>query len=299
MKKSMAAAVILVMFQASTAPVFAGTGTLADTMFKDADSCDISENYKAAITKYLYLISKLHQSDPSNPKIYRAQARLARIYVLQKHFDEAEPLFDLLTHTDHSKLEVDPEVIIDLDDLSDAYSSLANNLQYGLESLKRSMALRKYINPDHPRLPDSYLAMARYYQKRSNFKESIDWTLKAIALERRCPVAKQGPVVREETFLSTMYLKLNEVDEAHKTVQDALSLVTRCACAKGFIAQLHCNLGRVYSSRGLFDQAEKEYQLSMKNVAPKAPYANEWPAQIMRWRRENEMMRRQAKNNPH
>ena len=63
-------------------PAFAGSNTLADTMFKAADSADINEDYQDASAKYLDLISKIRQSDPGNLKILRAKARLARIYIV-------------------------------------------------------------------------------------------------------------------------------------------------------------------------------------------------------------------------
>ena len=299
MNKPLAKMAIAMVLQTLIAPASAGTHTSADTMFKSADSADVTENFTVAKTKYLDLISKLRQSDPANPMIIRAQTRLARIYIFQRDFDKAEPIFHILMHTAHRKLDLEPELMIDLDDLSEAYENLHDDPRHGLESLEHSLAVRKFINPNHPRVPDSYRSLAEHCVTTSNLKQSIDWISKSIEIEKHYPLKDQSNLVSDQTFLSIVYLAANDVDRAQQTAHVALDTVARCACGKNQLPQLHANLGRIYSRKGLFDQADKEYQLSLQTMPPKDNFAKGWPKYIMRYRQENDSLARKAKAGHH
>jgi tetratricopeptide (TPR) repeat protein len=226
--------------------------------------------------------------------ILRAQTRLARIYVLSKNFDEAEPLFHVLTHIDHNKLTVNPELMIDLDDLSDAYRQLQSNAQYGYEGLKRCVALRKFINPDHPRLREAYDDLSQYCKQRGNTKEAIEWILKAIAQDKTFPLNKQGVLVGDQLLLAEVYLKTDALDKAQQVIQEGMSVQSRCKCGAGFLPQLHLHLARIYIRRGQGDQAGKELQLAEKTIPRECEIRKELTDAILRYRRENDMMRRRT-----
>ncbi len=291
---ALATVALAIILLSGTLPAIADTSAMADSLFKSADSLDIIENYKAASAKYLELITKVRQTDPGNPKILRAQARLAHIYVLTKKFDEAEPPLHVLTHLDRSKLAIDPELMIDLDDLSDAYAQLKTDPHYGYEGLKRCIALRKFVNPNHPRLHDGYADLSLYCKQCGNIKESIEWTLKAIAQEKTFPLHKHGSWVGDDSILADSYIKLNTLDKAQQAVQEGLSVQARCKCGIGFLPQLHVNMARVYMRRGQFSQADKELQLAEKTTPPTGEFKQDLARMIQRYRNENDMMRRQT-----
>jgi tetratricopeptide (TPR) repeat protein len=299
MNKPLLRTAIAIALQSSIASAIAGTHTMADTMFKSADSADIAEDYTLASAKYLDLISKLRQSDPDNLIIVRAQARLARIYIFQRDFDKAEPLFHILMHTDRGKLDLEPELLIDLDDLSEAYGNLHGDPRHGLESLKRCLSLRMYINPHHPRLPEAYRSLAEYCSYHSMPTNATEWILRGIELEKQYKLPKQGPLVRDLTLLSNIYMQENNLDKAQQVIQDSLAKVAQCNCGKELVPHIHATLGRIYSRKGLFDQADKEYQLSINTSSPTAKFGKHWKEEIMRFRQENELLRKKTKGGRH
>jgi tetratricopeptide (TPR) repeat protein len=290
----MALAFLLFSLQSGSAPALADTAAEADSLFKQADSYDICENYREASAKYLELISKLRQSDPNNPKILRASARLARIDVVLKHFDAAEPIFHVLVHTDRKKLTIDPELTIDLDDLSDAYSNIKTDPHYGYESMKRCAALRKYIDPDHQRLPDIYGELARYCEHRGQPKECIDWTQKAIVLDKKQPPQKQIGLIRDLTYLAGIYIKDSQYEKALQTCREASSYMAHCPAGKNFAGQLHVEVGRIYTRKGLFDQADKEFRLALGTAPRFGEIKKDWPGYIKRYQIENDMLRKRS-----
>jgi len=299
MNKSLTWTVIAILLQTLRVPACAGTHTVADAMFDSASSADISEHYEDAAAKYQDLISKIKHSDPANLTIIRAQARLARIYLLQNHFDKAEPLFYQLTHTDRSKLDLAPELMIDLDDLSDTYVKLAKDPHYGYEGLKHCLALRKHINPNHPRLPDAYRQLSEYCAGSRSGAEAIDWILKAIEIERHYAPAKQAALIRDENYLASMYLAGNVLEKARATAQDALDTLSKNGGGSRLVVQLHTTLACVYTRKGFYDLAEKEYQLALKNIDTTDKDRKAILTRIMSFRQQNELLRKKAKGGRH
>jgi tetratricopeptide (TPR) repeat protein len=293
---SMARAMLL---QALIAPALADTHTEADAMFKAADSADISEDYKDAAAKYRDLIVRTRGSHPTSLKIIRARARLARIYILQNQFNKAEPLFFDLIHTDRKTATLDPELMIDLDDLSDSYLKNAKDPHYIYESRKRCLALRKYINPNHPHLPEAYRQLSEYCTSCSNAKDAINWIVQAIEIEKHYSLHRQGDLIRDENYLAAIYLSRSELDKAQQTAQEGLDTLTKFGVNRPLSIQLHTTLGQVYSNKALFEQADKEYQLALKSIDSKDIDEKDTRKRITSFRQLNEQLRRKAKGGRH
>jgi len=295
MNKSLTGVVLLILLQILMASAFAGTYSLADKMFKDADSADIREDYRDASAKYLELISALHHSDPSNILIVRARARLARIYILQKQFDKANELFMYLMGTAHSKLQLDPELMIDLDDLSDVYLKFGSDPHYGYESMKRCLSVRKYINPNHPHLAEAYRHLSQYCSRCSNFKEASEWMLKAIEIDKHSVLQSKSDLVGDKCTLADTYMNAGELDKAQQTAKDDIDLIAKCACGNFVLPQLHATLGHIYTLKGLFDLAELEFKSASKISVTSKKYEEALRLLISNYRKENERLRKNIK----
>jgi tetratricopeptide (TPR) repeat protein len=272
---------------------------VAEALFDVANSADISENYDDAVVKYIDVIQKLRQSDPANPYILRAKARLARMYLLQHQFDKAEPLFASLVHTERNRLNAAPELLIDLDDLSEAYLSKASNPHYGYEAIKHCIALRLDINPKHPRLPAAYRQLSEYCTSCSNCKEATVWILKGIELEKHYAPNKRGDLLHDENYLSSLYLTQKDTAKAQQAIQDCLDLYAKIGGGILLEIQLHTTLGRVYTEKGQYDQAEKEYQIALKKLDNTIKDAGSIRKNIMGFSQQNAQMRKSAKSRHH
>jgi tetratricopeptide (TPR) repeat protein len=277
----------------------ADDNSIAGTMFATANSADVAEEYSDAATKYQTLILKLRSTDPGNPFILRAKARLARMYLLQSKFDEAEPLYFNLMMSDRTNLVRIPELMIDLDDLSDAYVRMAKVAHYRYESLKHCVELRKRINPHHPRLAGAYRDLSEYCTTCNNLKDAISWMLKALDLERNGPVSTTSDLIRDENYLAVLYMIQNQLDKAEQAAREGTSVLPKTANDKFLLTQVHCTLGSIYKKKGLHEKAAKEYDIALNGIDNTYPKAAEVRARILQFVKENDEGRRKAKKLNH
>lgn len=85
--------------------------------FKLADSAETQGQEQEAISLYKDLLERFSKTDPTNPKLPRAEARIARLHLLNNEYDKANTYYDrLLKH--HQRLDEDPELMVDLDVLA-------------------------------------------------------------------------------------------------------------------------------------------------------------------------------------
>jgi tetratricopeptide (TPR) repeat protein len=263
---------VSLLFYLACAASLAAPHSLADTMFEAANSADIAEQYDDAARKYKDVIVKFRESDPDNPFRLRAKARLARVYILQGKFNEAEPIFSsLILVCDRSKLDSIPELMIDLDDLSEAYWIMPKEKKYRYESLKRCVELRKRINPNHPRLVPVYRDLAEYTLVCNNSDESITWINKAMDMERKLLPVKQFELPRDLSFLASLYYVRRDYNKAQQAAESGIALLRRFPSLKLLATQLHTTLGRIYTAEHLYDKANIEYQTALTFVDRSIP----------------------------
>lgn len=277
----------------------ASSNRQADILLKKAFTADLDEDYKAAESEYISLIKSLKATDPGSDTILRAKARLARVYIVQGKFDEAEPLFGQLIRTDKETLARDPEIMVDLDDLSDAYIKLNKSNRFGYESLKRALILRRYINPRHPHLAEAYRELAKFCLHCANTKDAIAWITQAIETEKDLPLHKQSNLITDESFLAGLYLNSKQPKEAQKTALWALAQIQKCTCGQDMDRQLHSILGRTYTVDKRFDDAEKEFKLAAKPTKAGPVVDAIMSKYIKEGRENNEMMRKKARAGHH
>jgi len=278
---------------------FAAPHSQADTMFKEADSADISQNYKDAQAKYLALIKTIKQTDPKNPLILRAQVRLARIYILQKQFDSAEPIFVTIVHTDPKATTIDPELMIDLDDLSDEYINLGSDPHYGYESLKHCAYLRQYINPSHPHLPEIDRLLAQTCCRFGSKKEAIEWMTKGIDVEKHFSLQRQGLLLVDQNYLASIYLALENYASAEKLLKEAIDNGDKRARGTAIVAHLHTTLGEVYTKTKRYDEADKEYKTSLSALHLQNKIDQALKSATVQAMQINDQLRRKNKKNRH
>jgi tetratricopeptide (TPR) repeat protein len=204
----------------------------ADNLFHEADSAETEKNYPRAIEKYTTLIKSLKVQDPNNIKMARAKARLARLYVQQAKYDQAEPLFSSIMRIDRKMLQKDPEYMIDLDDLSDAYLNLENDKRYGFESQKHSLLLRQYIDPHHPHLAESYKHLAESCARAGNYKDAIHAAETMVAIQRTYSLQKKAALAFGLVILAQYRYNAKDYAGAKQAAKEGLATIQQCACAQ-------------------------------------------------------------------
>lgn len=245
------------------------------SVFKEADSAEIQGEPYKAIKLYSGLISSLEKSDKDNPKLARAQARVARLLLLDNQYDQATPYYDKLLNTFHGRAKEDPELMVDLDDLSNVYLKFNSNPAKQSDSLLRSLKIRQFININHPHLPENYRMLASMCFAKNQIKPAQEWMEKAIAVDKTYPRQKMDRLVQDLNMLGGIYLRAKDYKTATMTFNNALKVAKINGCSDMQTGQCYINLGQANFEQNRFEQADTNYQLAMtkmKNCPPSYNY---------------------------
>jgi len=292
--KKLIVSTLFAVIMSSQYAVLASGNQEADRLLKKAFSAEIDQDYETAEKEYLDVIRDLQKKKPGCVTSFRAQARLSRVYLLQGKFDKAEVFFKSLISAPPNVVKDDPELMVDLDDLSDAYLKLQFNNHYAYEALKRSLTLRRYINPNHPHLCESYRQLSQFCMRCSNYKESIFWILKTIDIEAKLPLNKQANLVVDKAFLAGLYFYNKQLDEAINTADDDLATIKKCSCSKQMAAQMHMLKGRVYSEQKKYDIAEQHFKLALEQHAGSSKHEQITEQMTIMYRKKNDELRKKS-----
>ncbi len=270
-------AMVLACFSAFGFPLgcLAITSEEIKSVFKEADSAEIQGEPYKAIKLYTGLISSLEKSDKDNPKLARAQARVARLLLLENQYDQATPYYDKLLNTFHNRAKEDPELMVDLDDLSNVYLKFNSNPNKQNDSLMRSLKIRQFINVNHPHLPENYRMLASMCFAKNQIKPALEWMEKAIVVDKTYPRQKMDRLVQDLNMLGGIYLRAKDYKSATATFNDALKVAKINGCSDMQTGQSYLNLGQTCFELNQYDQADAYYQQAMakmKNCPPSYNY---------------------------
>jgi len=229
--------------------------------FKLADSAETQGQEQEAISLYKDLLERFSKTDPTNPKLPRAEARIARLHLLNNEYDKANTYYDrLLKH--HQRLDEDPELMVDLDDLSNVYQKFTSSKEHHLDCLMRSLSIRNFINPKHPHLPESYRLIANYLLGQGDSKQALAWLDKAIAVDRTYPRQKKSKLVEDLQLRGNIFLQTNKVQEAESAFSESLKIAVDNACSDMLVGQSYLYLGLAQMKGAKHKEASENFNLA-------------------------------------
>ncbi|HNG19445.1 MAG TPA: hypothetical protein PKN86_17850 [Candidatus Obscuribacter sp.] len=264
-------------------------------VFKQADSAEIQGDEAEALKIYTNLIESLQKSDQNNPKLARAEARIARLHLLNNQYDKATPFCDKLLKTYHERAAEDPELMVDLDDLSNVYLKFKDDKTRDLDCLNRSLKIREFINHRHPHLPENYRLLSACMLNKNDFPSAINWIAKAIAIDRTYPRQKLDRLVHDLTIQGTIHIKAKNFKAAQASFVDSLNVGKQSGCSDWLVGQCYLHLGYCLMMQKRFDEADENYKLSLtklKDCPAKLQYLKLLLADHMK---ENELQRNQSR----
>lgn len=235
------------------------------TAFKQADSAEINGQYPLAIRLYQELITTISKGDPKSPRIDRARARIARLHLLQGDFDSATPFVKAILASDQKRASEDPELMVDIDDLSNDYLKLSHDKDHGLPAMMRSCRLRLFISSKHPHLPENYKALSEYELTAGRYDNAILWLEKALTIEAGYPRQKMDRMVQDLIRLAAIYDQKKDRTRAYRTLDKALEVATTSGVADHLTGQCYMSLGRLY----MLDKNYKTAQEKFRKAADK------------------------------
>lgn len=276
------------------APICQAADQVKD-VFKQADSAEIQGDEAEALKIYTNLIESLQKSDQNNPKLARAEARIARLHLLNNQYDKATPFCDKLLKTYHERAAEDPELMVDLDDLSNVYLKFKDDKTRDLDCLNRSLKIREFINHRHPHLPENYRLLSACMLNKNDFPSAINWIAKAIAIDRTYPRQKLDRLVHDLTIQGTIHIKAKNFKAAQASFVDSLNVGKQSGCSDWLVGQCYLHLGYCLMMQKRFDDADENYKLALtklKDCPAKLQYLKLLLADHMK---ENELQRNQSR----
>ena len=240
--------------------------------FDEATSAETHGQYREAMASYQKVIEKATKPNEMTWAA-RSKARIARLLVNKGLIKEAEPLYLQLLKLTPAQFKNDPELMVDLDDLSESYTAQSKKLLTAKECLFHALALRLAVDPHHPNINQSYRQIALYMLSHGDSAAAERYLKQGIELEKNCPPDKLYRLVQDQGLLARIYMNSSEWVKAEQTTKEILAQTEKYPFLSWAWPQLHCTLGQCHSQRYQYEDSDREYQLALA-LAKKYPNPN-------------------------
>ena len=132
--------------------------------------------------------------------------------------------------------------------------------------IKESLKLRlQFYGINHRYIAQSYNNLARVYESSSRFEDSIDFYIKAINIYESLGERYNMLLARTLINLSTVQLKIEELDVAQMNLIRALTISKKYSKDNSISLSAMQNLAALFTQRGNFIEAEEIY-LNIINI---------------------------------
>jgi tetratricopeptide (TPR) repeat protein len=191
------------------------------------EQAELDHDYARAERWYAKALTEADKAGPHSPQLEESVSRLATIYVMDNKFNQAEPFFRraLTVALGDKAIASNPEQLVWLDDLADAYAS--KELKNPDICFSHAIEIREKISGGkHTKLGSSLYAYSSYLYNAGRFKEAMSMAQKSVAafgLHGK----DSGDVMRALIFLGSCQGKLGQYAEANKTLDRAMVLVKK------------------------------------------------------------------------
>lgn len=249
----------------------AQSAALADA-FAEATSAETHGQYREAIASYQKIIESATKKNETTWAA-RSKARIARLLVNKGCINDAEPLYLQLLKMTPAQFKNDPELMVDLDDLSESYTAQSRKLPAAKECLFHALALRLAVDPHHPNVNQSYRQIALHMLNHGDSAAAERFLKQGIELEKNCPPDKLYRLVQDQGLLARIYMNNNDWVKAEQTTKDILAQTEKYPFLSWAWPQLHCTLGQCHAQQYQYEESDREYQLALA-LAKKYPNPN-------------------------
>lgn len=233
---------------------------------KDAgEQAEIGHDYGRAEKWFQQALSEAEKLNPNTSELEETLSRLASSMIYQGKIAEAQPIYKraiAIALNDKNKNR-NPEDLVWLDDLSDAYDEQARGKNTEL-ALKNCLELRTAISKTHAKLGIVYWKLSQVYVQQENYKLALDYLEKALAVHQRH--AKNGfwPA-RDTCSLAEVHLKLGHLDQVNSLLERSrLLTMTSVGMNSALGTAIYRCFGGLYYAQRKFTDAEHQYEVALK-----------------------------------
>jgi len=232
-------------------------------LFLQANSAETHGQAKKAIAAYEKIIAEKLATDPQSPLIFRSRVRIARLNIDHGQMESAEHTFREALNISQERLKLDPELMVDMDDLADSYVDLSAK-QNTKECLLHVLALRKKIDPHHPIIFWAYRHLATYAHTHGDNAGAINYIKAAIEIEKKFPAYKTDQLINDQLVLSSFYIAAKEIGRAEFELKQTLQIAEKFPNLCWSWSRCHYELGRCLAERYEYDKSDRELQMAMQ-----------------------------------
>jgi tetratricopeptide (TPR) repeat protein len=215
------------------------------------DQAEIGHDYPKAEQYFKEALAAARPFGPKSKQMQTSLARMGTILVLEGQYDQADPVYvqcmALLTEM-NKKGESDPDSLVWLDDLGDAYQEMGKKAPARTTfCLEHCVALRQAIAPGkHSKLASACEQLANIYLKNQKYAEAEN----LLNIQIQCIYNKFGPKALVFSPLSNLAVaqeKQGKFAQAESNIERAIDLMQQNKINPLFIEQCRKELTRIQS----------------------------------------------------
>lgn len=267
-------------------------------LFKQAGSYETQGEQQKAKQAYSLLIDG-QSANSHDPYVSRSRVRLGRIYLEQGNLAAADDVYRAVLKLDAEQIKAEPELMIDMDDLAEIYVVQSKKVKDGKQLLLRALEVRKKIDPNHPRVNESYRALATYMIMHSDLAQAKSYITHAINNQKSADTPKKlDRLASDQMLLLCVLVSQKNWQECELTAKKFLSQDTKHPTLHWCWSQIYAILALSYSRQGKYDLSDGEYknaiEVTKRFAALNPAVAKEFSAKCQKSIEENKVLRQKV-----
>lgn len=239
------------------------------TLMLEANSAETQGNPRKASELYNKIVAA-ELKNPDSTEAARAQLRLANIHINVGELTAAEPGFKVAIGLKPEMLKRETELMVDMDDMAEAYFAQSKKNVAVKECLTHALALRQKIDAKHPNVAVTYRHLALHMLDRGDWRAAEAYLKQGMVLQKNCSPSKLGRLISDRALLTSIYITHDEWAKAEQLTRESLVQSQNVETVTWAWPLLHYTLGRCHSQKEEYDDAGREYETAIA-LAKKFP----------------------------
>lgn len=225
----------------------------------------------------------------------RSRLRLARLRLSQGRVQDADAVYQLALSVSAEQAKSDPELMVDMDDLAESYSALAKKGKDRKAMLLRALELRKKIDPDHPRVRDSYRELTSYLILYGELAEAERYIKISIDRQKNAVSPKKLiDLTSDQILLMSIYIVQKQWGKTEVLAKEVLAKAENQPALSWSLPGLRFTLAKCYGQRRRFDLSDIEYRKAIDLAKRNPSTAGQMIQDCLKGIEENKLSRKRG-----
>jgi eukaryotic-like serine/threonine-protein kinase len=203
---------------------------------------------------------------PEDPETLRAMNNLAKMYLRQERFGEAEELYRETLNARRRVLGSDhPDTLTSMNSLTIMYARQGRYDEAEKLFHETLEARRRILGPEHPDTLNAMANLANVYSAQGRIEKSEELDREILEARRRVLGPNHPDTLGAMNNLASVLQDQKHYPESEKLFQETLEVSRRVLGPNHPDTLMYMdNLGTVYEDEGLYDEAEKVFHETLE-----------------------------------